>query len=410
MKFLKYKKNEFYVDNISADKLSKKFETPIYCYSLSQIKYNIKLFKDSFLKINPLICFSVKSNSNVKILKELKNQGCGADVVSVGELMVALKAGISPSKIVFSGVGKTENELKFAIKKNILLINIESESEAILINKLSKKLSKKTSVGIRLNPNINAQTLKKISTGLNENKFGLTKKNCLNLINNIKNYKNLKLECLSVHIGSQILNIKPFERTLKVLNEIIKKSKYKFKYIDLGGGMGIPYEKKMNPLNLSKYNNLVQNFISKFNCNIIFEPGRSLIGNAAVLMSKITFIKKTKKKNFVILDAGMNDLIRPALYGSKHSIIPVRKNKKIKKKEIEFVGPICESADKFLNLKKYQAIKENDFILISDVGAYGMSLASNYCFRPKPAEILIDKSIIKLIRKKENIKKLILNN
>ena len=298
MKFLKYKKNEFYVDNISADKLSKKFETPIYCYSLSQIKYNIKLFKDSFLKINPLICFSVKSNSNVKILKELKNQGCGADVVSVGELMVALKAGISPSKIVFSGVGKTENELKFAIKKNILLINIESESEAILINKLSKKLSKKTPVGIRLNPNINAQTLKKISTGLNENKFGLTKKNCLNLINNIKNYKNLKLECLSVHIGSQILNIKPFERTLKVLNEIIKKSKYKFKYIDLGGGMGIPYEKKMNPLNLSKYNNLVQNFISKFNCNIIFEPGRSLIGNAAVLMSKITFIKKTKKKKF----------------------------------------------------------------------------------------------------------------
>ena len=407
MKFLKYKKNNFFIDNISTHKLSKKFKTPIYCYSLSQIRYNIRLFKDSFKKVNPLICFSVKSNSNIKILKELKNEGCGADVVSIGELMIALKAGITPSKIVFSGVGKTEDELKFAIKKNILLINIESESEAYLINKLSKKLSKKTSVGIRLNPNIDAKTLKKISTGLNENKFGLTKENCLDLIKNIKNYKNLNLNCLSVHIGSQILKIEPFKKTLNVLSEIIKKSKYQFKYIDLGGGIGIQYEKKMKVLSLRHYNNLVKNFISKFKCKIIFEPGRSIMGNTSVLMTKIIYIKKTKKKNFIILDAGMNDLMRPALYDSKHFIIPSKKNKIIKKKRIEFVGPICESADKFLNIKKYQKISENDFLLILDVGAYGMSLASNYCFRPKPAEILINKSSVKLIRKKEDINRLI---
>ena len=407
MKFLKYKRNNFFIDNISTNTLSKKFKTPIYCYSLSQIRYNIEFFKNSFKKVNPLICYSIKSNSNIKILKELKNKGCGADVVSIGELMAALKAGISPSKIVFSGVGKTEDELKFAIKKKILLINIESISEAYLINKLSNRFSRKTSVGIRLNPNIDAKTLKKISTGLNENKFGLDKKSCLDLVKNIKNYKNLKLNCLSVHIGSQILKIEPFKKTLRVLNEIIKKSKYQFKYIDLGGGMGIPYEKKMKILNLKQYNNLVKSFVSKFRCKIIFEPGRSIVGNTGVLMTKIVYIKKTKKKNFVILDAGMNDLMRPALYDSKHLIIPSKKNKIVNKKQIEFVGPICESADKFLNVKKYQKIKENDFLLILDVGAYGMSLASNYCFRPKPAEILIDKSSIKLIRKKENINRLI---
>ncbi len=327
--------------------------------------------------------------------------------MSIGELIIALKAGISPSKIVFSGVGKTARELKFAIKKKILLINIESESEAVLINKISANLSKKTSVGIRLNPNIDSKTLKKITTGLNENKFGLTKASCLNLIKKFKTYKNLELNCLSVHIGSQILEIDPFKKTLKVIGDIIKKSKYQFKFIDLGGGMGIPYERGKKKLNLSRYNFLVKNFISKFKCKIIFEPGRFIIGNTAGLITKIIYIKETPKKNFIILDAGMNDLMRPALYESKHLILPSKKNKKIQTKETEFVGPICESADKFLNVKKYQILKENDFLVILDVGAYGMSLASNYCFRPKPAEILINKSRVKLIRKKESINKLI---
>ena len=410
MKFLGYKKKKFFVDKLSIEKLSKKFKSPFYCYSLSQIKANLDNFKKLFNKTKPLICFSVKSNSNIKILNELKKEECGADVVSIGELSAALKSGIKPSKIVFSGVGKTEEELLFAIKKKILLINIESESEAALLNKISKKISKKISVGIRLNPNVNSGNIRKISTGLNEDKFGLTEKNFLNLFKKINNYKNLMLECISVHIGSQILKIDPFQNTLNILEKIINKINYKFKYIDFGGGVGIDYENQNNKFNLRKYSNLLEKFALKYGCKIILEPGRFIIGNAAALVTRITYIKKTKNKDFIILDAGMNDLIRPALYNAEHLIVPSKKDNTNYRKNIEFVGPICETSDKFLNVKKYQCIKEKDFLLILDVGAYGMSLASNYCFRPKPAEILINKSNIKVIRKRENINKLIINN
>jgi diaminopimelate decarboxylase len=410
MKFLSYKKKNFFVDKISIEKLSKKFKTPYYCYSLSQIKSNLNSFKNLFNKTKPLICFSVKSNSNIKILNELKKEGCGADVVSMGEISAALKSGIKPSKIVFSGVGKTEEELFFAIKKNILLINIESENEAILLDKISKKISKKISVGIRLNPNINSGNIRKISTGLNEDKFGLTEKNFLSLFKKITNSKNLILNCISVHIGSQILKIDPFKNTLNVLKKIINKTNFQFKYIDFGGGVGIPYENKNNKFNLKKYSALIEKLTLKHKCKIILEPGRFIIGNSATLVTKITYIKKTKNKDFIILDAGMNDLIRPALYDAKHLIVPSKKNNTKYLKNIEFVGPICETSDKFLSVKKYQCVKEKDFLLILDVGAYGMSLASNYCFRPKPAEILINKSNIKVIRKRENINKLIINN
>ena len=407
IQFLKYKNGLFYVDNSSVDKLSRKFKTPFYCYSLSQIKLNLNNFKNCFNKIKPLICFSVKSNSNLEILKNLKREGCGADVVSIGELKIALKAGINPKKIVFSGVGKTEEELIFAIKKKILLINIESESEAKLINKISKKNSVTTSVGIRLNPNISSGTNKKISTGSSEDKFGLTENSFLRLIKEFQNFKNLSLQGLSIHIGSQILRIEPFEKTLKILERVIKKSKIKFKYVDLGGGIGISYENKIKNFDLKKYNNLVEKFVAKKRCKVIFEPGRLIIGNAGILVTKIIYIKNTNKKKFIILDSGMNDLIRPALYDSKHLILPIKKNKKIIKKNIQFVGPCCESSDKFLTVKKYQKIKEKDFLLISDVGSYGMSLASNYCFRPRAAEILVNKSSIKLIRRRENLDKLI---
>ena len=410
MKFLSYKKKFFFVDNIAIEKLSKKFKTPYYCYSLTQIKLNLDNFKNSFNKTKPLICFSVKSNSNTKILNELKKKGCGADVVSMGELSLALKSGIKPAKIVFSGVGKTEEELLFAIKKKILLINIESESEATLLNKISKKISKKIFVGIRLNPNVNSGSIRKISTGLNEDKFGLSEKNFLNLFKKINNYKNLSVQCISVHIGSQILKIDPYKNTLKVLEKIINKTNFHFKYIDFGGGIGISYENKNSNFNLRKYSNLLENFALKHKCKIILEPGRLIIGNTAALVTKITYIKKTKNKDFIVLDAGMSDLIRPALYNTKHLIVPSKKNSSNYKKNIEFVGPICETSDKFLNLKKYQRIKEKDFLLILDVGAYGMSLASNYCMRPKPTEILINKSNIKVIRKRENINKLIANN
>ena len=404
---MEYKKNLFHVENISTEKLAKKFDTPLYCYSYLKLKNNIINFKNHFSNINPLICFSVKSNSNVKIIKEIKNLDCGADVVSKGEMMKALKAGVNPKKIVFSGVGKTYSELEYAINKNILLINVESKSELLVIEKIGKIKKKKVNIGIRLNPNTNAKTLKQISTGRESDKFGVAEKEFLKLVQYSKLSKFLKLKCLSVHIGSQILSHKPYEKMLKVVDKLIKKSNHLFEFIDLGGGMGISYEKNNKKLNFKIYNSLINKFLKKNNCKIIFEPGRSIIGNAGILISKIIYIKKNKNKNFVILDAAMNDLMRPALYGTKHRIIPSIKNKKTINKIFEFVGPICESTDKFLTTNKFQNLKEGDVLLICDVGAYGISLGSNYNVRPLPAEILIKNSKILTIKNRQKLSDII---
>ena len=404
---MNYKKKLFYVENISTEKLSKKFKTPLYCYSYLKLKNNVNNFKNHFKKINPLICFSVKSNSNIKILREIKNLDCGADVVSMGEMMKALKAGINTKKIVFSGVGKTYSELEYAINKNILLINVESRSELLVIEKIGKLKKKKIDIGIRLNPNINAKTLQQISTGKKEDKFGVTEKEFLKLVKHAKLSKSLKLKCLSVHIGSQIFSHKPYEKMLKVIDKLIKQTNHKFEFVDLGGGMGISYEKNNKKLNLKIYNSLINKFLKKNSCKIIFEPGRSIIADTGILISKIIYIKKNKNKNFVILDAAMNDLMRPALYGAKHQIIPSKKNKKITNKMFEFVGPICESTDKFLTTKKFQNIREGELIIICDVGAYGMSLSSNYNLRTLPAEILVKNSKIQVIKSRQKLSDII---
>ena len=404
---MKYKKKHFYIENVSAERIAKKYGTPSYVYSHNKIKGNINNFKKYFNTINPLICFSVKSNSNLKILSIINKLGLGADVVSKGELMRALKAGIKPNKIVFSGVGKTIDELKFAVSKKILLINAESENEIIEIEKIAKKNKKKINIGIRLNPNTNAETLKKISTGKKENKFGLTRKKFLELLKKYKDSNFIDIICLSVHIGSQITNHLPYKNMLNVVNKTIQQSKYKFKYIDLGGGMGIQYEKNSNKLDYLKYNKLIKSFLKKNNTKIIFEPGRSIIGNAGCLISKITYIKQTDLKNFVILDSAMNDMIRPALYGAKHRIIPSKLNRKKILKKHEFVGPICESTDKFLTVPNYQKINQRDIIIICDVGAYGMVLTSNYNLRPKPAEILVNKNSAKIITQRQKLNNLI---
>jgi len=404
---MQYKNKIFHVENISTEKLVKKFNTPLYCYSYLKLKNNIINFKNHFSNISPLICFSVKSNSNVKIIKEIKNLDCGADVVSKGEMMKALKAGVSPKKIVFSGVGKTYSELEYAINKNVLLINVESKSELLVIENIGKIKNKKIDIGIRLNPNTNAKTLKQISTGRVGDKFGVAEKEFLKLVQYSKLSKFLKLKCLSVHIGSQILSHKPYEKMLKVVDKLIKKSNHLFEFIDLGGGMGISYEKNNKKLNFKIYNSLINKFLKKNNCKIIFEPGRSIIGNAGILISKIIYIKKSKNKNFVILDAAMNDLMRPALYGAKHQIIPSIKNKKNLNEIFEFVGPICESTDKFLTTNKFQNLKEGDILIICDSGAYGMSLSSNYNVRPLPAEILIKNSKILTIKNRQKLSEII---
>ena len=407
MQNLRYIGKNLFLEKLSLINILKKNKTPFYLYSENQIIYNYLKFASTFKKANPIICFSVKSNSNIAILKTLGKLGAGADVVSGGELLKTLKAGIKSNKIVFSGVGKTEEELKMAINKKILLINCESESEAKLVNKIAKKLKKKISIGFRLNPNVDAKTHKKISTGKAENKFGLSIKNFKFFLKDITRYKNIKLDALSVHIGSQILTDAPYRRTLNIMYKLIKELNLKLRFVDLGGGFGINYTDKDKIINLNKYSTLVDNFAKKLKCKIIFEPGRSIIGDTGVLLSKIQYIKKGANKKFIILDAGMNDFMRPALYDSKHRIIPVLKVKFKLKGLIEFVGPKCESTCRFGTYKKYQKIKENEFIAITNVGAYGSSLSSNYNTRPLIAEILVNKNKLRYIRKKQNLLKLI---
>tara|TARA_B110000881_G_C18568923_1_gene514432 strand:- start:532 stop:1761 length:1230 start_codon:yes stop_codon:yes gene_type:complete len=407
MSYFQYKNSKLFAEKYSISNIVKNIKTPFYLYSEKQLIENFLNFKKNFKNVNPLICYSVKSNSNPSILRILGKLGSGADVVSEGELLKTLNSGIKSNKIVFSGVGKTEEELKLAIKKRILLINIESESEAKLINTLSKRMGKKTSIGIRLNPNVDAKTNEKISTGKAENKFGLSSKNLINFCNNIHNLKYLKLDAISVHIGSQILSDKPYKKTLDIISNIIKENKLTLKFVDLGGGFGISYKNKDKKIKLTNYSKLVNKFKKNLNCNIIFEPGRSIVGNTSMLISKIQYIKKSLKKQFIILDVGMNDFMRPALYDAEHNIIPVKKiNKKIKG-PIEFVGPICESTCKFIKYNRYQKISENDFVAITKTGAYGSSLSSNYNTRPLIAEIMVSKNKLTIIRKRQDLSKLI---
>ena len=340
---MRYINNKFFIEGKNIESLAKKFNTPLYCYSYKNLRENVENFKKAFEEIKPLICFSVKSNSNISLLKEIKKLGLGADVVSKGELYASLKAGIDKNKIVFSGVGKTRDEIEYAIKQRILLINSESLSEVLAIEKAAKKLNKVVNIGLRLNPDTDAETLKQISTGKSENKFGVDKKTFVKIINLMKDSKFLNIKCLSVHIGSQILNHKPYEKMLNVLDKLLANLDYKFDFIDLGGGMGINYDNKTKKLNYLKYKKSIIKFKNKYDCKIIFEPGRSIIGNVGILATKVIYLKHNKTKTFVILDAAMNDLIRPALYNAKHRIIPSLRNKSRSKKILEFVGPVCET-------------------------------------------------------------------
>ncbi len=404
---MKYINNKLAIEKVNIQNVAKRYGTPTYCYSYNQLKKNISNFKISFKSFSPLICFAIKSNTNLNLIREIKKFGLGADVVSIGELMLAIKAGINPKKIVFSGVGKKPDEISYAIDKNILLINAESKSEVREIEKIAKFKRKKVQIGIRLNPNTDAKTLSQISTGKKENKFGVNSKTFVDIVNYCKNSKNINLKCLSVHIGSQILDHRPYEKMLKAIAKIISKINYKFEFIDLGGGMGIPYVDKNKSLDFKKYNIAIKEFLKKHDSKIIFEPGRSIVGNAGFLISKVIYIKNNEKKSFIILDAAMNDLMRPALYGATHKIFPSIKTNKKSNKIYEFVGPICESTDKFRTIKNFQKLKEKDIIIMCDVGAYGMSLSSNYNLRTKPIELLIKGSKIKIIKKRQSYKDLI---
>ena len=404
MSNFKFKNNVLHVENVSINNLKKKFGTPFYCYSTNTIIEKFNEFKKYFNNSNITICYALKANPNIAILKILSKLGCGAEVVSIGELLRALKAGISNNKIVFSGVGKTSEELEYAIKNNILQINVESSDELELIIKISKKLKMKVNLGLRINPNVDAKTHNKISTGRENDKFGLDIETAEKIYKNYNNNPNIKTMGLSIHIGSQITNINPFIKAFSKITKFIKKlnkNKIIIKNLDLGGGIGISY-KNEKAISISTYAKKILSISKELKCNIILEPGRILIAESGILVSKVLYLKKGVKNNFAIIDAGMNDLIRPALYNSEHSIENVRKEKNLKK-NYTVVGPICESADTFIKKDLINKLKINDLIFFKNVGAYGASMSSTYNSRPIIPEIMVYKKHFGIIRNKETV-------
>jgi len=410
MDLLKSKNSILNIDGVSLKKLALKKTTPFYLYSADQIKKNVLAVKKALGAKNNLVCFAIKSNSNLNIIKEYKQYGFGADVVSLGELKLALKAGINAKKIVFSGVGKTSEELSYAISKNILLINCESQNEVELINKIANKRKKVVNIGIRINPDIQVKTNKKITTGEKQNKFGVSTTEFFRILNIRNNYKNINICGLSVHIGSQIKDLLPYKKLLSSLDKILiklKKINFNLEYLDLGGGMAIPYFKNEKKFKINELGKLIKNFNKKNNLKLIFEIGRYLSGNIGLVISKVIYIKKIKDRYFIILDAGMNDMSRSAIYEAYHEIISVEKRKGKFFKKIEFVGPICESSDTFGVYKNFSKLKEGDFVCITNSGAYGRSLSSNYNMRPLIEEIIIKNKKVQTIRKRQKIENIL---
>ena len=404
---LKKNDGKFSIENVLVEDIIKKFSTPSYVYSKKIILDNYLNFKKQFEDMNHLICFSVKSNSNIAILNLLVNNGAGFDIVSGGELQRVISAKGDPKKVVFSGVGKSQEDIELAIKHDILTFNVESESELYRIQNTAKKLNKKASISIRVNPDVDPKTHPYISTGLKNNKFGVDEKNAISMYKIAKELDAIEIKGIDCHIGSQITELQPFEDSIKKLLALIdylKSIDILIEHIDIGGGIGIQYSEETPPT-FADYGKTVKNILKERDLKIIFEPGRALIGKAGILLTEVEYIKNSSEKNFLIVNAAMNDLIRPSLYEAFHEIINLSPSDS-EKKNYDIVGPVCETGD-FLGKDRLISAEENNILAVLDVGAYGMSMSSNYNSRPKAAEILVDDNKSYLIRNRENFADLI---
>jgi diaminopimelate decarboxylase len=408
----RYINGELFCEKVKLSGIAKKLGTPLYIYSYKTLTDHYLKLKAAFSKINPLICYSVKANSNLSILKALVNKGAGLDIVSGGELFRAIKVGCPTDKIVYASVGKTDKEIAEAIKRKILFFNIESFSELENINRISKSLNKVTNIAIRINPDVEPGTHKFITTGRLTNKFGIDFKSAYKILLLRKKFSNLTISGLHIHIGSQITESAPYVSAITKMVKFIAQLKRRgisLEYLNIGGGLGIIYDKE-TPQTAEKFAQKVLPLLESCGLKIIMEPGRFIVGNAGILITKVLYIKSTPQKKFVIVDAAMNDLVRPALYEAHHSIFPLRHRDKSKVKEkVDVVGPICESADFFAKNRYLPSLKENEYLAIMGAGAYGFSMSSNYNSRPRAAEVLIDKNKTILVRKRETNKDLLRN-
>lgn len=409
----KYVNNRLYCEKVKIEDLVNKFGTPLYVYSYhTLIDHYIKL-KTAFSSIDALICYSVKANSNLAILKSLVDKGAGLDIVSGGELFRAIRVGCPAERIVYASVGKTDKEIEEAIKRGILFFNVESLPELGNINRIARKLNSITRVAIRINPDVEAKTHKFITTGKITNKFGIDLKQANKIFLLRNNFKNLEICGLHMHIGSQITESMPFVAAIKKVVEFIgqlKKQGIGLKYLNIGGGLGIIYDRE-TPQTAQKYASKVLPLLKRTGLKIILEPGRFIAGNAGILVTKVLYIKTTPKKKFVIVDAGMNDLIRPILYDAFHQISPLSMRQAAQRtaEKCDVVGPICESADFFAKERKLPKVKEGDFLAIMSAGAYGFSMSSNYNSRPRAEEVMVVKDKFFVIRRREAYGDLIRN-
>ncbi|SVA72631.1 uncharacterized protein METZ01_LOCUS125485 [marine metagenome] len=400
MKALNRREGKLFIDEVSLEDIAKEYGTPVYVYSGSKLKENLNGYLSS-VREEDKVCYSVKSNSNIHLLELLADLGSGFDVVSGNELRKCLEAGAKPEDIVFSGVGKTEEELVLAIKENIFSINIESEEELDRIIKTAKDLEKKAQCMIRINPDISSESHPYIQTGLKTSKFGILREGIDSLVEKASKSGLINLKGIASHVGSQIFNKELIFENLNLLTEIANnliRQGHALSYIDLGGGLGISYqeEKELKP------RAVLEEVISKLeplNLNLLLEPGRSISGNTGVLLSKVEYLKKTSDLNFAVIDSGMNDLLRPSLYQAWHNISVVETNNQ-KELSYEVVGPVCESGDTF-GEDRILSLDEDSILAIHDAGAYGHVMSSNYNSRLRPPEILVEGQEIKVIRRRE---------
>ena len=404
----KFKKNELYCENVKVSAIAQKVGTPCYIYSHNTLVDHFTKIKKAFKKVNPIICFAMKSNDNLGVLKTLVNQGAGFDIVSVGELKLAKKVGADMKKIVFASVGKTEEEIVTALRAGILLFNVESLPELDEINRIAKKLKKKPRVALRINPDVDAVTHSAITTGTLKNKFGIDLRTARKIMNDRKKYRNIKFSGLHVHIGSQITQSKPFvvaiKKVISFLNELSKDG-IELEYLDIGGGLGIIY-KDEKPQTAAQFAKAVLPLLEKTGLKIIMEPGRFISGNAGIFVTKVLYLKDNGVKKFYIVDGGMNDLIRPALYGSYQEIVPLKKNGSAKMKA-DVVGPICESGDFFARDRMLPKFKNGDCMALLGSGAYGHVMGSNYNVRGLPPEVLVKGKKWEVTRKRQTFEDLI---
>jgi diaminopimelate decarboxylase len=401
-------------DNLPLPELAESYGTPLYVYSATAIRERLAAFESAFRAIPYTICYSVKANSNLNILRLLARQGCGFDVVSGGELERVLVADRRAArKIVFSGVGKSRDEITAALKAKILLFNIESESELAVLAECATKLRTVARVALRVNPDVAADTHPYISTGLRKHKFGVPISKARALSAKAAEAQYLKVAGVSVHIGSQITDVAPFAETAARVADLVRDLRsdgHEIDYVDTGGGLGIDYQKSSTKFtdDVAKYARAVSDPLRSLNLHLLLEPGRSIVGPAGILLTSIIYKKENDGKRFLIVDAAMNDLIRPALYGAYHQIVPVIQSKELAsaKEIVDVVGPVCESGDFFARDRELPRVEEGDLLAILDAGAYGMALASNYNTRPRPAEILVSGKSAKIIRRREKVREL----